>query len=74
MFCTGMESCHFYARWRENFALVKDMGIHLLRYGPPIHRTFTVPVVMPGDSAENEREALREMAHGETPQPSTQAS
>ena len=35
-----MESCHFYERWREDFALVQDLGIHFLRYGPPIHRTL----------------------------------
>ncbi len=38
-----LESCHFYERWREDFALVKELGIHFLRYGPPIHRTFLGP-------------------------------
>jgi beta-glucosidase len=31
---------HFYERWREDFALVKHLGIRVLRYGPPLHRTF----------------------------------
>ncbi|MBX9815528.1 MAG: family 1 glycosylhydrolase [Sphingomonas sp.] len=31
-----MESCRHYARWREDFALVQEMGIGYLRYGPPI--------------------------------------
>ena len=35
-----MESCGFYQRWREDFALVEEMGIRFLRYGPPIHRTW----------------------------------
>lgn len=31
-----MESCGHYERWREDFALVSDMGIGYLRYGPSI--------------------------------------
>ncbi|HEY5722881.1 MAG TPA: family 1 glycosylhydrolase [Allosphingosinicella sp.] len=38
-----MESCHHYRRWRDDFELVEEMGIHFLRYGPPIHRTFLGP-------------------------------
>ena len=36
-----MESCGHYARWQEDFALVQDLGIEYLRYGPPIHKTPT---------------------------------
>ena len=32
-----MGSCGHYARWREDFALTKEIGIGYLRYGPPIH-------------------------------------
>ena len=35
-----MEKCGHYARWQEDFALVAEMDIHFLRYGPPLHRTF----------------------------------
>ncbi|GGE71688.1 glycoside hydrolase family 1 protein [Sphingomonas prati] len=35
-----MESCGHYRRWRDDFALVQDMGIGYLRFGPPIHRTW----------------------------------
>ncbi|HEU0044224.1 family 1 glycosylhydrolase [Sphingomonas sp.] len=35
-----MASCHHYERWQEDFALVQDMGIGYLRYGPPIHTTW----------------------------------
>jgi len=35
-----MERCHHYERWREDFALVQELGISFLRYGPPIHRTW----------------------------------
>jgi beta-glucosidase/6-phospho-beta-glucosidase/beta-galactosidase len=35
-----MESCRHYERWQEDFALVAELGIHYLRYGPPIHKTL----------------------------------
>jgi len=36
-----METCGHYARWREDLELVQATGIHALRYGPPIHRTWS---------------------------------
>jgi beta-glucosidase len=38
-----MERCGHYDRWREDFELVKEMGISFLRYGSPLHRTFLGP-------------------------------
>ncbi len=38
-----MDSCLHYARWRDDFALVAELGVHYLRYGPPIHLTFIGP-------------------------------
>lgn len=38
-----MESCGHYARWKQDFDLVEEMGIGYLRYGPPIHRTWLAP-------------------------------
>jgi beta-glucosidase len=38
-----MESCRHYERWRDDFALVQELGLTYLRYGPPIHRTFLGP-------------------------------
>jgi beta-glucosidase len=35
-----MATCRHYDRWREDFALVVEMGIGYLRYGPPIHTTW----------------------------------
>jgi beta-glucosidase/6-phospho-beta-glucosidase/beta-galactosidase len=35
-----MEKCGHYDRWREDLALVVDLGIKFLRYGPPLHKTF----------------------------------
>ena len=38
-----MESCGHYQRWREDFSLATDLGLQFLRYGPPIHSTWTGP-------------------------------
>ena len=38
-----MEICRHYERWREDFALVRELGISVLRYGPPLHRTYLGP-------------------------------
>jgi beta-glucosidase len=38
-----MEVCGHYRHWRTDFALLEEMGIHYLRYGPPIHTTFLGP-------------------------------
>src|SRR5438105_4469090 len=35
-----MEKCGHYRHWREDFALVRDLGIRFLRYGPSLHRTY----------------------------------
>jgi beta-glucosidase len=36
-----MDKCGHYEKWREDFALVQEMGISFLRYGVPLHRVFT---------------------------------
>jgi len=38
-----MARCGHYERWREDFALVRELGLNFLRYGPPIHTTLTGP-------------------------------
>ncbi len=38
-----LESCGFYDHWQEDFDRVDELGIHFLRYGPPIHRTWLGP-------------------------------
>jgi beta-glucosidase/6-phospho-beta-glucosidase/beta-galactosidase len=35
-----LEECGHYARWREDLALTFDLGLRVLRYGLPIHKTF----------------------------------
>ncbi len=38
-----MAKTRHYDRWREDFALVRDLGIEYLRYGPPYYRTHLGP-------------------------------
>ena len=38
-----MEKCGHYARWQEDFALVRDMGVAALRYGPAYYKTHVAP-------------------------------
>jgi beta-glucosidase/6-phospho-beta-glucosidase/beta-galactosidase len=38
-----MEKCGHYKHWKEDFALVKEMGIKHLRYGPPYYSTHLAP-------------------------------
>ena len=35
-----LEKCGFYDQWKRDFALVEELGIRWLRYGPPLHRTL----------------------------------
>jgi beta-glucosidase/6-phospho-beta-glucosidase/beta-galactosidase len=38
-----MEKSDHYRRFKEDFALVKEMGIRFLRYGPPYYKTHVGP-------------------------------
>jgi beta-glucosidase len=38
-----MAKCGHYQRWKEDFQLVKDLGIEYLRYGPPYYREHVGP-------------------------------
>ena len=38
-----MDKCGHYARWEEDFALVRESGLNALRYGPPYYRVHTAP-------------------------------
>jgi beta-glucosidase len=38
-----MVASHHYDRWKEDFALVGELGVYFLRYGPPLHRTWLGP-------------------------------
>jgi beta-glucosidase len=38
-----MQRCGHYERWAEDFALVQELGLSFLRYGPPLHTTLLGP-------------------------------
>ena len=38
-----MDRCGHYARWEEDFALVRETGLNALRYGPAYYRVHTAP-------------------------------
>lgn len=38
-----MERCGHYERWRDDFALVRELEIDYLRYGPPLYRVHLGP-------------------------------
>lgn len=38
-----MESCGHYKHWRADFDCVEELGIHYLRYGPPLHTCYRGP-------------------------------
>ena len=38
-----MAECGHYERWREDFALVRELGLRYLRYGAPYYRTHLGP-------------------------------
>lgn len=35
-----MDACGHYARWKDDFDRVQELGLWFLRYGPPIHRSW----------------------------------
>ncbi|HEX6860779.1 MAG TPA: family 1 glycosylhydrolase [Caulobacteraceae bacterium] len=35
-----MESCGHYRYWSTDFDLCQELGLHFLRYGPPLHTSF----------------------------------
>lgn len=56
-----MEKCGHYARWEEDFALVRQLGITALRYGPAYYRTHTAPDRFDWTSADEPMQRLREL-------------
>lgn len=38
-----MHACGHYRHWRQDLALVREMGLRHLRYGPPLHLVFQGP-------------------------------
>jgi beta-glucosidase len=38
-----MEKCGHYRRWKDDLDCVDELGVRILRYGPPLHRTWLAP-------------------------------
>ncbi len=56
-----MAKCGHYARWRDDFRLVKELGIEFLRYGPPLFSAHTGPGRYDWGFADETFRALRLM-------------
>lgn len=56
-----MEKSDHYKRYREDFELVKKLGIHVLRYGPPLYRTHVGPGLYDFGFADEAFHGLREL-------------
>jgi beta-glucosidase/6-phospho-beta-glucosidase/beta-galactosidase len=56
-----MEKTDHYRRWREDFGLLKELGIEFLRYGPPYYKTHTAPGQFDWAFTDETFNALREI-------------
>lgn len=56
-----MEKADHYNRWREDFQLVKELGIEFLRYGPPYYKTHIGPGQFDWSFTDETFNALKEM-------------
>ncbi len=55
------EKCGHYEHWKQDFDLVKEMGIDFLRYGPPYYCTHTGPGQYDWSFADETFNRLREL-------------
>lgn len=54
-----MDRCGHYARWEEDFALVRASGLNALRYGPAYSRVHTAPEHYDWDICDAQMHRLR---------------
>jgi beta-glucosidase/6-phospho-beta-glucosidase/beta-galactosidase len=55
-----MEKCGHYEVWKDDFQLVKDLGLEYLRYGPPYYSCHTGPGTYDWSFADETYNELRE--------------
>ena len=55
-----MAKCGHYARWQEDFALVRETGLNALRYGPPYYKVHTSPQKYDWSIVDPQMHALRD--------------
>src|SRR4051794_15087377 len=56
-----MAKCRHYDRWKDDFELVKDLGLEYLRYGPPYYKTHLAPGRYDWSFADDTFNALKAM-------------
>jgi beta-glucosidase/6-phospho-beta-glucosidase/beta-galactosidase len=56
-----MEECGHYQRWRDDFGLVKELGLEYLRYGPPLYKAHVGREKYDWSFADETYNALKEM-------------
>jgi beta-glucosidase len=56
-----MAKCGHYERWKEDFALVKELGLEYLRFGPPYYREHLGPGKYDWDFARQTFAELRRL-------------
>jgi beta-glucosidase/6-phospho-beta-glucosidase/beta-galactosidase len=56
-----MDKCGHYARWEEDFALVRELGLDALRYGPAYYRTHVAADRFDWESCDAPMARLREL-------------
>src|SRR3954464_15447320 len=56
-----MEECGHYAHWKDDFALVAEIGCGFLRIGPPLHRSLLGPGRHDWDYADQAFAELRRL-------------
>jgi Beta-glucosidase/6-phospho-beta-glucosidase/beta-galactosidase len=56
-----MQKSHHYERWEEDFALVRDLGLNALRYGPPYYRVHAAPERYDWEAADAPLLRLRDL-------------
>jgi beta-glucosidase/6-phospho-beta-glucosidase/beta-galactosidase len=56
-----LESCGHYKRWKEDFSLIKELGIPFLRYGPTYYKANPAPGQYDWSFSDETFHALKEM-------------
>jgi beta-glucosidase/6-phospho-beta-glucosidase/beta-galactosidase len=56
-----MEACGHYRHWRTDLALVREMGLRHLRYGPPLHLMLRGPRVVDWSFMDEVAEEMRRL-------------
>jgi putative effector of murein hydrolase LrgA (UPF0299 family) len=56
-----MQACGHYRHWRTDLALVREMGLRHLRYGPPLHLMLRGPRVVDWSFMDDVAEEMRRL-------------